>query len=340
MTRDDRGEEGTALGPTWGLWLEPMLPASELADLARAAEDAGASHIFVADEGTERDVFVVMTVIAQSTTRVLVGAGITNPFTRHPVTLAAAFATLGELAPGRIVAGFGTGGSRTLAPMGLRPARPYTALVECLDVVEELMAGRDATFDGEFAVRGAALPWSPGPIPIATAGRGKRVEGLGATRADWVLMSGKPLDDVARACADMRSAGAAARHTPRIAWSAYIGWDDSMLDEVRPHFTYIATDMPSELRRAAGMDDALAERVRTIMLRDGMDAAARLVPDHVVRRYAVVADHDLAVAELARIREEARPDMFLLTVNDYARASDFVGSAALMLVEAGFREAR
>ena len=322
---------------TWGLWLEPLLPPADLAALAQEAEGAGASHVFVADEGTERDLFVVLSVIAQATSRVLLGAGVTNPFTRHPVTLAAGFATLAELAPGRIVAGFGTGGTRTLAPMGLDPAKPYTSLVQCLDVIEQLLAGKEVTFEGEFAAREARLAWSPGPLPLATAGRGPKVERLGATRADWILLSGKQIDMVGEACARIREAGAAAGNSPRVAWSSYIGWDEAMLDEVRPHFTYIATDMPADLRRAAGIEDDTAARIQAILLKEGMEAAARLVPDDVVRRFAVVADRDGAVSELARIREEARPDMFLLPVNDYSRAGEFVRSAPSILLEAGFR---
>lgn len=322
--------------PTWGLWLEPLLPPLELAGLAREAERAGASHVFVADEGTERDLFVIMTVIAQSTSTVFVGAGVTNPLTRHPVGLAAGFATLAELAPGRIVAGFGTGGTRTLAPMGLEPVRPYSALVQCLDVVEELLAGKEVTFQGEFAVHGAKLSWSPGPLPVATAGRGPKVERLGAARADWILLSGKPVDQVAVACARIREAAATAGNSPRIAWSSYIGWSEDMLDEIRPHFTYIATDMPADLRRAAGIDDATAAKIQAIMLKEGTEAAARLVPEGVVGRYAVVAARDRAVAEIARIREQARPDMFLLPVNDYSRAAEFVASAPGILTGAGF----
>jgi 5,10-methylenetetrahydromethanopterin reductase len=322
--------------PTWGLWLEPLLSPLELAALAQQAERAGASHVFVADEGTERDVFVVLSVIVQATSRVILGAGVTNPFTRHPVTLAAAFATLAELAPERIVAGFGTGGTRTLAPMGIEPGRPYTALVQCLDAVEELLAGKEASLEGEFAVREAKLSWSPGALPIATAGRGPRVERLGATRADWILMSGKPIDLVAATCSRIRDAGRAIGNSPRIAWSSYVAWSEDMLDEVRPHFTYIATDMPAEFRRSAGIDDDTAKRIQSIMLKDGMEAAARLIPDHVVSRYAVVSDRSGAVAELARIREEARPDMFLLPVNDYSRAEEFVQTAPDILVEAGF----
>jgi 5,10-methylenetetrahydromethanopterin reductase len=327
--------------PTWGLWLEPVLPPAELAALARQAEEAGASHVFVADEGTERDVFVVLAVLAQATSRVILGSGVTNPFTRHPVTLAAAFATLAELAPGRIVAGFGTGGSRTLAPMGLEPARPYTALVQCLDVIQDLLERMDVVGTyGEFAVHGAHLAWSPGALPIATAGRGRRVERLGATRATWLLLSGKPLDAVPEACEAIRAMGAQAGNAPRIAWSAYLGWDEAMIDHVRPHFTYIATDMPAESRREAGIDDETAERIRTIMLREGMEAAARLVPDRTVRRYAAVGGRDEVVAELARIRQGASPELFLLPVNDYERAGEFLAGAAEILSAAGFGEAR
>src|SRR5438093_11487000 len=116
-----RGGTAMPAEPTWGLWLEPLLPPPELVALARQAEEAGASHVFVADEGTERDVFVVLAVMAGATSRVMLGTGITNPFTRHPIALAAAFATLAEVAPGRLVAVLGTGGTRTLTPMGLHP---------------------------------------------------------------------------------------------------------------------------------------------------------------------------------------------------------------------------
>jgi 5,10-methylenetetrahydromethanopterin reductase len=324
--------------PTWGLWLEPLLPPDELATLARLAEDLGASHVFVADEGTERDVFVVMAVIARATDRVAIGSGITNPFTRHPVAVAAAFATLAEVAPGRIVAGLGTGGTRTLAPMGLDPPRPYSSLVDFVDVVEGLLAGKEVVL-GPDPARAARLAWSPGPLPIATAGRGPRVERLGARRSAWILMSGKALTDVPSACAAIREEGARAGNAPKVAWSAYLGWDEEGIEAARPHFTYIGTDMPAELRRAAGIDDETAERIRTIMLTEGMDAAARLIPDEAVRRYAVVGDRNTVISELARIRREAEPAMFLLPVNDYANAAAFVTGAAQVLVEAGFEEA-
>src|SRR5438093_347781 len=110
-----------------------------------------------------------------------------------------------------------TGGTRTLAPMGLDPERPYSALVECLDLVERLLDGEEVDADGQFAARGARVPWSPGPLPIATAGRGRRVERLGARRSSWILMSGKALDGVPPACAAIREEGSRAGNAPRVA---------------------------------------------------------------------------------------------------------------------------
>src|SRR6478672_4691284 len=122
----------------WGLWLHAVRPVAQLAALAAFAEARGASAILVADEGTDRDLFVTLAALGQRTSRVLLFGAVTNPHSRHPVSIAAAFGSLAELAPGRVVAGFGTGGSRVFGPLGLAPARPYTALVECVDVVEAL----------------------------------------------------------------------------------------------------------------------------------------------------------------------------------------------------------
>ena len=100
----------------WGVWFEPTQPVARLVELARLSEDLGATACFVADEGTERDVYIALTAIALAT-KMTVAPAITNPFSRHPVTTAAAIATLAELAPGRVIHGIGVGGSRVLDPI-------------------------------------------------------------------------------------------------------------------------------------------------------------------------------------------------------------------------------
>ena len=153
-------------------------------ELAQLAEREGAEACFLADEGTDRDLYVALTAIVLSTERMTVAPAITNPFSRHPVATAAAIATLAELAPGRVWHGLGVGGSRVLAPLGLTPERPYTALRDAVDVNKRLLGGE--------AVGEARLAWAPGPIPIAIAGRGPRVKALATSEADWIILSAEP----------------------------------------------------------------------------------------------------------------------------------------------------
>ena len=228
----------------WGVWFEPTQPVRRLVELARLGESLGAEACFVADEGTERDVYVALTAIVE-TTGLTVAPAITNPFSRHPVATAAAIATLAELAPGRVMHGLGVGGSRVLKPLGMDPERPYTALRETFELNRRLLAGETV---GE-----ASLPWfRPGePVPIAVAGRGPRVQRLAAEHSDCVILSAAPPAELPAFATRIRAVGSA-----EIAWSAYMAYNATERQRVLPHFSYMAVDAPAEVRTADGLDDA------------------------------------------------------------------------------------
>lgn len=297
----------------WGVWFEPTQPVARLASLARRAEQLGATVCFVADEGTERDVYVALTAILLGTESMTVAPAITNPFSRHPVTTAAAIATLAELAPGRVWHGLGVGGSRVLDPLGLSPLRPYSALADAVDVDQRLLAGE--------AVGPASIPWSTGAIPFAIAGRGPRVQRLAAERADWVIFSAKPLAHVAAEAARVRAAGSAG-----IAWSAYVAWSEVERARVLRHFSYMAVDAPPDIREAAGLDDERVGRVRAAMLAGRMDEAALHLPPALVDQYAVAG----TAAECAAAIAAQRPnfDLFMLPMNDEATCEAHIDTCA------------
>src|SRR5580693_10312135 len=180
----------------WGIWLHAVRPVPELVRLAAAAERLGAAALLLADEGIDRDLYVTLTAIAVATEQIALFPAITNPHSRHPVATAAALGSLAEVAPGRVVAGLGAGGTLVFGPMGITPRRPYTALAEAVDVIDALLAGKTVTHSGEFNASEARLDWAPGRLPLAIAGRGPRVERLSAERGDWVIISGKPAEEV------------------------------------------------------------------------------------------------------------------------------------------------
>jgi 5,10-methylenetetrahydromethanopterin reductase len=303
----------------WALWLHAVRPLPELARLAREAEDLGAGAILVADEGTDRDIFVTMAAVAIHTRDILLIAAVTNPFSRHPVASAAAFASLAELAPGRIVAGYGAGGTRVLGPMGFSPARPFSALRQTVEVADALWAGKVVDHDGEFRVRGASLPWSPGPLPMAIAGRGPRAERLAIERADWVVLAGKPLDSMGAFADSLRAQSIAARGRPAaLAWNPAAAWSPATVAEMRAHFAYMTVDLPPADRRALGADDELVERLRAVVNSQGPEAAAALVPQAVTDHYAVVGERPVVVARLQELRQRIRPELMVFDANDYS----------------------
>jgi len=299
----------------WALWLEPTQPVSRLVELARLAESLGAKACFVADEGTERDVYVSLTAILNAT-GLTVAPAITNPFSRHPVATAAAVATLAEFAPGRVWHGLGVGGSRVLDPLGLRPRRPYTALREALEVNRRLLAGGRAG--------AASLPWFQGDVPVAVAGRGPRVQRLAATRADWVILSAVRPAGLPDAAKLIRSRGSA-----RIAWSAYLAYNKVERRRVLKHFTYMALDAPADVRTAAGLDNDSANEVRRLMLAGRLGEAAELLPDALVDVYGLAGAPPDISETIARLRPHY--DLFVVTLNDRATAEAHIRQCASIL---------
>lgn len=304
----------------WGVWFEPTQPVSRLRDLAVLAEGMGAETCFVADEGTERDTWIALTAILGATESLTVAPAITNPFSRHPVTTAAAVATLHELAPGRVWQGLGVGGSRVLEPLEVTEPRLYTALRETLDVQRRLLAGEPSG--------PASLPWFRGDVPIAMAGRGPRVQALAAERADWVILSGKAVADLPREARRIRAAGRAS-----IIWSAYIAWSEPERARVLRHFSYMALDAPPEIRAAAGLDDERAEAVKTAMLAGDLDAAAELLPDALIDVYGVAGTIEECAATIAANR--AYFDLFMLPLNDEGAAEEHIEMGARIMAQAG-----
>src|SRR5581483_4490954 len=66
------------------------------------------------------DVWMTLARAAERTSRIELGPGVLIPSLRHPMTNAAAIATLAQLAPGRVVVGVGAGFTGRVA-LGQRP---------------------------------------------------------------------------------------------------------------------------------------------------------------------------------------------------------------------------
>ena len=123
---------GPALGQTMRLTgykaSAEQFPPRRLLDLAVAAERAGFDSVWTSDhfqpwrhtDGHAPNALVWLGAAAQATERVTLGTSVLTPsFRYNPAVVAQAFATLGCLAPGRVILGVGTGESMNEIPVGI-----------------------------------------------------------------------------------------------------------------------------------------------------------------------------------------------------------------------------
>src|SRR5262245_54661723 len=102
----------------------------EMVDLGRLAEARGFESVWVAETRLTRDGITPCAAIAMQTSRVTVGTGIVNVFTRGATLTAISFLSLNEIAPGRIIMGLGAGSPLVLKPQGVEFHKPLTRLRE------------------------------------------------------------------------------------------------------------------------------------------------------------------------------------------------------------------
>jgi 5,10-methylenetetrahydromethanopterin reductase len=291
----------------------PEAPVGRIVEVARAAEALGFRRCWVYDEGlAARDVFVVLAAIAAATTRIGIGTGITNPYTRHPAQTAAAIAALDELSGGRAFMGVGAGGSLTLDPLGIERPRPLRSVREMIVTARALLDGGRVDHAGEFTLRGAVLDHGRSGIEIWLAGRGPKMLTLGGEVADGVMLEFIHRRSLDAEIERVRAAATAAGRRVRLAYSTMVATDAHALEIIRPHMTYRLVDSPPVVRHMIGMTDADAEAVRAGM-GGGLAAAAALVHDEWILPFVVHGSVEEAAAELRRLAA-AGIDEFVLPI--------------------------
>jgi coenzyme F420-dependent glucose-6-phosphate dehydrogenase len=182
---------------------------TELLDYSVQAEELGFDSVFVSDhmqpwrhdDGHAPAALPWLGALAVRTERVLIGTSVLTPtFRYHPAVVAQAFATLGCLAPGRVVLGVGSGESLNEVPLGIRwpdGKERLARLREAVTLIKRLWAEERVTFDGTYYQTNCATiydkPERPVPIymgasgPVAAKTAGRLGEG-------FITTSGKGRD--------------------------------------------------------------------------------------------------------------------------------------------------
>src|ERR1700730_897050 len=133
---------GFGSGPSLGAVLLGEGTPGHVVERARAAERSGLDSLWVIEDYFQSGAFAVAGAAPAVPTRLGIGLGVVNPYTRHPALLAMETATLAGIAPGRVVLGLGAGVRRWIEEqMAIPASRPLAALAEGVDVGRRLLAG-------------------------------------------------------------------------------------------------------------------------------------------------------------------------------------------------------
>lgn len=184
-----------------GVWIYPVDPAHDIVEAIVRLDAAGIDEVWIADEGVAREPFALLAASARETSRITLGVGITSPLLRHPGAVAATAKTVDELSDGRVVLGWGVGGTESLGPFGLGTDRPVGILREALEIAGAVIEGRN--------VPGYVPPLHASPprrIRQYIGARGPQLNRLASSSADGVFLSGLSESEVSGVIALARSA--------------------------------------------------------------------------------------------------------------------------------------
>ena len=215
----------------------PGAPGSDVFDGTRQAvraEEVGYDGIvYVDSQNGVGDCYVAMALAAHATSKIKLGTGVTNSYTRHPAVTASAIATVQVESGGRAYLGIGRGDS-ALAHLGRAP-HPVAAFEDYLVRLQGYLRGEEVPFEAGGDIDSLGLADYSGSsrvfwiskdqpkVPVDVAATGPRVIAAAARHADRVSLNvGADPDRVRWGMDVARAARVKAGLPPEIPFSAYL----------------------------------------------------------------------------------------------------------------------
>ncbi len=177
------------------LYLQDSHDLRQGLDYVKYAEEKGFEAVWQAESRLVRDAIVPMAAYAAVTTKIKVGSGVINNWTRNIGLLAATFLTLDDLAPDRIICGIGAWWDPLAKNVGIDRSKPLTAMRETVEILRKLLNMERVTFHGEFIhVDGIELDIvhgrkEPRHVPIYIGATGDKMMEMTGEIADGVVLN-------------------------------------------------------------------------------------------------------------------------------------------------------
>ena len=282
-----------------GLYLQDKHPIRDGMRYATYAEERGFEAVWQAESRLVREATVPMAAFAATTTRIKVGSGVVNNWTRNVGLLAATFVTLDDLAPGRIMLGIGAWWEPLATKVGVDRRKPLLAMRETVEVVRRLIAMENVSFHGEFVdvddiqidiVHGDR---SPRDVPIYVGATGMQMMELAGEVGDGVLLNYLVGPKYNETALEHLAAGAARSgravediDRPQLVVCSLDEDRDVALDRARELVTQYLGQQP-HIGKASGVDQRVLDEIGKVLTwpagPEEIRAAMALVPDDIVQ---------------------------------------------------------
>jgi len=302
------------------LYLQDKHPIREGMEHVRYAEELGFEAVWQAESRLVREATVPMAAFAAVTTRIKVGSGVVNNWTRNVGLMAATFSTLDDLAPGRILLGIGAWWDPLASKVGITRRRPLQAMREYVEVVRRLLAMERVTFHGEYVdvddieldiVHGDR---SPKRVPIYIGATGMKMMELAGEIGDGVVLNYMVSPAYNRQALEALGEGAARAgrnledvDRPQLVVCSLDQDREVALDRARELLTQYLGQQP-HIMKASGVDPSLIAKIGEVMTWPAgpkeIRRAMKLVPDEAVQMISAAGTPDEC---RAKVREYVKP---------------------------------
>ncbi len=281
------------------LYLQDAHSLQDAIKYVQYAEARGFEAVWQAESRLVRDAIVPMAAYAATTSRIKIGSGVINNWTRNAAVIAATFLTLDDLAEDRIICGIGAWWDPLAQKVGINRTKPLLAMREVVTVVRDLLARKRVTFHGEFVhltdveldvVHGRKTPRN---VPIYIGATGPQMMALTGEIADGAVLNylvspkynesaleqleigakkaGRRLDDIDR---------------PQLVVCSVDRDRKKALDRARKLVTQYLGQQP-HIMKASGVSQELLDEIGQVLTwpatEEQIEQAMALVPDDVVQ---------------------------------------------------------
>ncbi|HZO37752.1 MAG TPA: LLM class flavin-dependent oxidoreductase, partial [Methylomirabilota bacterium] len=135
--------------PALALRCHGGLTPQQCVEQAVAAEHAGFSTVWFAENPFSRGAWPAAAACAVATRRIRIGLGILNPHQRHPTLMATEIAAFDELSEGRAALGIGAGIPSRIKQTHAPVDRPIAAVRDAVTITRALLRGETVTYTGK-----------------------------------------------------------------------------------------------------------------------------------------------------------------------------------------------